>query len=126
LSGLKRALMKAPSFYCENCGNPVSLKASSCPSCGREFESVKCPECGFTGRAALFSDGCPSCGYMSSFGSSGRGVMEVDLDRELTVEPPEEERHTSRRVLPAWAYTLITLGLIGALIALLVIYLNLD
>ena len=117
--------MKEPSFYCENCGSPVSLKAASCPTCGRNFESVKCPECGFTGRAVLFSDGCPSCGFMSRLRGSGSGMVEVDLERD-TLLSPEPEASSVRKGLPAWAYTVITLGLIGALIALLLIYLNLD
>jgi hypothetical protein len=27
---------------------------------------VRCPKCGFEGKAATFRDGCPSCGYMMS------------------------------------------------------------
>jgi len=124
--------MKEPHFYCENCGNAVSLKAESCPSCGRRFDAVKCPECGFSGKPNLFSDGCPSCGYLSSltsFSSGSRaGIVEVDLDvdpdgkRSVGKRPPE----THKRGLPAWAYTIITVGLLGFLIFLLITYLTLD
>jgi hypothetical protein len=51
-------------FYCESCGQEVSPTARRCPGCGRHFTSVKCPECGFEGRAADFAEGCPSCGYL--------------------------------------------------------------
>jgi len=50
-------------FFCENCGKEVTERAGSCPSCGRLFTAVRCPECGFEGKAAEFSPGCPVCGY---------------------------------------------------------------
>ena len=123
--------MKAPSFYCENCGNPVSLKADNCPSCGRSFESVKCPECSFAGKADLFVDGCPSCGYLSTAASSAisgnLGIMEVDLaDTGAARSMGSADRATRRKPLPAWAYAIITVGLIGFLIFLLVVYLTLE
>jgi uncharacterized membrane protein YvbJ len=51
-------------YFCENCGVEVRPGASSCPSCGRVFTAVRCPECGFEGRASEFAMGCPSCGFM--------------------------------------------------------------
>ena len=118
--------MKVPTFYCENCGNPVSLKADYCPSCARRFESVKCPECGFTGKAGLFADGCPSCGFLSTeipSVISDPGIEEYDL----TASPPKRTAYVSgrqpeKRPLPAWVYATATIGLIGFLIFLLVIY----
>ncbi len=51
-------------YYCEYCGVEVRPGAISCPSCGRVFTAVRCPECGFEGKASQFAHGCPSCGYM--------------------------------------------------------------
>jgi len=50
-------------FFCDNCGEQVEKNETRCPHCGRYFRSVKCPACGFAGRAGLFVDGCPACGY---------------------------------------------------------------
>jgi ssDNA-binding Zn-finger/Zn-ribbon topoisomerase 1 len=51
-------------YYCENCGAEVRAGASSCPRCGRVFSAVRCPKCGYTGKAADFRTGCPLCGYL--------------------------------------------------------------
>ena len=124
--------MKQPHFYCESCGNSVSLKAESCPSCGRRFDAVKCPECGFSGKPGLFSDGCPSCGYLSSLtsisGKPGPGIVEVDLgvNPEGIHAGRKPSSRESKRALPAWAYTAITIGLIGFLVFLLITYLTLN
>ena len=124
--------MSDPHFYCENCGNTVSLKADSCPSCGRRFDAVKCPECGFSGKATLFSDGCPSCGYLSSLTSilstPSSGAMGIDpnADFEVTGTGRRSDSRANKRLLPAWAYTAITIGLIGFLVFLLVTFLKLD
>ncbi|HTZ50943.1 MAG TPA: zinc ribbon domain-containing protein [Spirochaetia bacterium] len=50
-------------FFCEQCGAEVRAGASSCPSCGSVFTAVRCPECGYEGRAPEFKAGCPVCGY---------------------------------------------------------------
>lgn len=120
--------MKDPSFFCENCGKPVPLRANSCPSCGKAFEAVKCPECGFLGKSALFSDGCPSCGYLSSYTSSvaGAGMEEVDLGKDVVAGRKVRASTSNRGRLPRWLYTIITIGLLGVLVLLLAIYLNLD
>lgn len=124
--------MKDPHFYCENCGNSVALKADSCPSCGRRFDAVKCPECSFSGKSNLFSDGCPSCGYLSSLTSissglsSGAGDLDPNADFEVIGNGGMSDSKAGRRSLPSWAYTVITIGLIGFLVFLLVTYLKLD
>ena len=124
--------MSDPHFYCENCGDTVSLKADSCPSCGRRFDAVKCPECGFSGKAALFSDGCPTCGYLSSLTSISSnpalGAMEIDPSANFEVSGTGRRSGSrgNKRLLPAWAYTAITIGLIGFLVFLLVTFLKLD
>lgn len=50
-------------FFCENCGKEVRPGASTCPWCGRGFKAVRCPECGFEGKASEFRFGCPTCGF---------------------------------------------------------------
>jgi predicted RNA-binding Zn-ribbon protein involved in translation (DUF1610 family) len=121
--------MKEPQFYCENCGNSVALKADRCPSCGRRFDAVKCPECGFSGKSGLFQDGCPSCGYLSSLTSissgSRLGIAEVNPNLDLDALDAGISRE-NKRAMPAWAYTVIAIGLIGFLVFLLITYLTLD
>jgi uncharacterized membrane protein YvbJ len=50
-------------FFCENCGKEVRPGAFTCPWCGRVFTAVRCPECGFEGKASEFTHGCPACGF---------------------------------------------------------------
>jgi uncharacterized membrane protein YvbJ len=57
-----RVSMKAR-YFCEACGAEVKAGASTCPSCGSLFTAVRCPECGYEGRAPEFRSGCPVCGY---------------------------------------------------------------
>jgi len=59
-------------FFCDNCGEQVKKDETRCPHCGRYFRSVKCPACGFAGRAGLFSDGCPACGYAGQHADGSR------------------------------------------------------
>jgi predicted amidophosphoribosyltransferase len=54
----------ARSFYCNHCGKKVSSHAAKCPSCGRYFGAVLCPQCGYSGEDKEFSSGCPVCGYL--------------------------------------------------------------
>ena len=51
-------------YFCGNCSREVSANAAMCPQCGSSFTGIRCPKCGFKGKAAAFRDGCPSCGYM--------------------------------------------------------------
>ena len=52
-------------FVCENCGKDVPYNAQACSFCGRFFSGVKCPVCNASGRAELFKNGCPNCGYLT-------------------------------------------------------------
>jgi len=52
-------------YFCEKCGMEVRAGAAVCPSCGSVFTAVRCPECGYEGRAPEFHAGCPVCGYVS-------------------------------------------------------------
>lgn len=52
-------------YFCESCGTQVDKWDVQCPNCGKQFDSIKCPQCGYSGNAQEFSNGCPSCGFMS-------------------------------------------------------------
>ncbi|MDR2467338.1 MAG: hypothetical protein LBD22_00035 [Spirochaetaceae bacterium] len=65
-------MRKAPRFFCDHCGSEVDAGENRCPSCGRFFAAVRCPQCGFSGEEAAFQGGCPSCGYSSRQGSSAK------------------------------------------------------
>jgi predicted RNA-binding Zn-ribbon protein involved in translation (DUF1610 family) len=56
---------KKPRFLCDHCGTEVSQDVKACPKCGRVFDMVRCPACGFIGSDESFAEGCPSCGYSS-------------------------------------------------------------
>ena len=130
--------MKEKSYFCESCGSSVGLRESQCPSCGKVFDAVKCPICSFSGKANLFSDGCPSCGYMSKKGgtdrnsgkpfemATGKGMVNPYVNGNDTPLAPKEnepeKKKQQSRAIPAWAYTVITVGLIGVLILLMVLY----
>ncbi|MDR0878119.1 MAG: hypothetical protein LBN21_08710 [Treponema sp.] len=98
--------MKAPRFFCENCGIEVSKDTKKCPRCGRFFASVRCPACGFTGAEGLFGDGCPVCGYSAPQSSEKGRVERV------------KENQVAAGALPAWVYVLSLLALIGVAVVL--------
>lgn len=80
-------------FFCENCGVEVDRNTGRCPSCGRVFSSVRCPQCGLTGEEALFKKGCPSCGYCAnSKNTAPKSKPAVDSN------------------LPVWVYAIAGLG----------------
>lgn len=58
-------MAKIPSYFCEACGTKVDKLATSCPTCGKLFDSIKCPMCAYTGKAHEFPNGCPKCGFMN-------------------------------------------------------------
>lgn len=51
-------------YFCDFCGEEVPANTTRCPKCGKIFTAVKCPECGYMGRAEDFNSGCPSCSYL--------------------------------------------------------------
>ncbi|MCK4541213.1 MAG: hypothetical protein KAU17_03150 [Spirochaetales bacterium] len=78
-------MMKTGVTYCDNCGLPVPLFAKRCPHCGRLFDAVRCPECGFNGEPSLFMKGCPSCGFLTNKGKAkkkGRGGSREQIFRK--------------------------------------------
>ena len=93
--GSSKKKSKDPRFFCENCNTEVPKDAKCCPKCGRYFESVRCPACGFIGEEALFKDGCPVCGY-SSRGNALPGNNPRDF----------REEKNSAGALPVWVYIL--------------------
>lgn len=58
--------MTRATFTCDYCRAPVDLHADRCPSCGKAFEAVRCPRCGFQGGPKAFGNGCPKCRYLAS------------------------------------------------------------
>ncbi len=50
-------------FFCESCGSEVPRQSKFCPTCGKFFMSVRCPNCGKIGTNDDFKNGCPDCGY---------------------------------------------------------------
>lgn len=64
---------KEAKFFCESCGNEVPRNSKTCPSCGKFFASVRCPNCGRTGSNDDFTNGCPTCGYAVNPDSLGAG-----------------------------------------------------
>lgn len=54
---------KEAKFFCESCSSEVPRNSRVCPTCGKFFASVRCPQCGKTGTNDDFKKGCPSCGY---------------------------------------------------------------
>jgi len=96
-----------PRFFCDNCSAEVGYGSDSCPRCGRVFASVRCPSCGLVGEDALFSGGCPSCGY-----SAGRTKSAAPI--------PEGE---TRRPLPFWA-VFLAVGMLAFVLSILLLALT--
>lgn len=81
--------MRLPRYYCEHCGAEVAKDAKICRRCGHFFTSVKCPRCGYVGKADDFALGCPSCGSVEAARPA------PDPIRPLAAEAPP---------LPWWAF----------------------
>ena len=77
-------------YFCENCKAEVRAGSSSCPSCGRVFIAVRCPECGHEGKAAEFKSGCPSCGFLEprETATAAPSAASVPKPRQRHVLPP--------------------------------------
>ena len=60
---MKKKKSKEAKFFCESCGSEVPRNSKVCPTCGKFFASVRCPQCGRIGSNEDFKDGCPTCGY---------------------------------------------------------------
>lgn len=70
----KKSKSKEAKFFCESCGSEVPRNSKVCPTCGKFFASVRCPQCGRIGSNEDFKDGCPTCGYaVNPDGAMGHG-----------------------------------------------------
>ncbi|MDR3148260.1 MAG: zinc ribbon domain-containing protein [Treponema sp.] len=117
---------KKPRFFCDNCGAEVPKSAKSCPACGRFFASVRCPQCGFTGKDEDFARGCPVCGYSTPPGAGRTGPVTPAGPSKPAANsgrtapwsrgpgPPREPVFT----LPFWLYLVAALALICVLVLL--------
>ena len=82
----KKSKSKEAKFFCESCGSEVPRNSKTCPTCGKFFASVRCPQCGRIGSNDDFKNGCPTCGYAVNpddgfgHGSSG-GFMGASAGR---------------------------------------------
>ncbi|MBR5402244.1 MAG: zinc ribbon domain-containing protein [Treponema sp.] len=99
---------KKAKFFCEFCGNEVKQNDKVCQYCGKFFASVRCPNCGKTGRTEEFTHGCPACGYAvhgSHYGTK----------RKLGLSSRNKNYDGS---LPAWIYIAVIAVLIACVIGL--------
>ena len=98
---------KKAKFFCEFCGNEVKQNDKVCTYCGKFFASVRCPNCGKTGRTEEFTHGCPACGYAvhSQFGTKNK------LGLSSRAKPYDGS-------LPFWIYILVIAVLIALVIGL--------
>jgi len=102
-------------FFCESCGAEVSQTQKVCPSCGKTFTAVKCPQCGFEGGARQFARGCPQCGYLNVLPpSSGVGGGSKS-------GPWQKARPLPRLRLPARFYRVAVVILLVLLLAMIVL-----
>ena len=60
---MRKRKSKEAKFFCESCGSEVPRNSKTCPTCGKFFASVRCPQCGRIGSNEDFKNGCPTCGY---------------------------------------------------------------
>ncbi|MBI4267252.1 MAG: zinc ribbon domain-containing protein [Chloroflexi bacterium] len=54
---------------CPGCGTTISSASNHCPDCGEPW-TIRCPNCGITGRFWKFGKFCPSCGARLGWQSS--------------------------------------------------------
>ncbi|MDR2193419.1 MAG: zinc ribbon domain-containing protein [Treponema sp.] len=125
-------------FFCDKCSFEVPQDAIACPNCKCSFSSVKCPACGFTGRAELFGSGCPVCGYSmdknqsiitaTSSPAQGFQVMHDTQERSANADNANIMVRKARRSmeygeLPLWVYIITIIAL---LISFMALYLNIT
>ncbi len=81
----KKSKSKEAKFFCESCGSEVPRNSKVCPTCGKFFASVRCPQCGRIGSNEDFKNGCPTCGYAvnpdSEFVRGNYGIPGVSASR---------------------------------------------
>lgn len=131
----KRSKSKEAKFFCESCGSEVPRNSKTCPTCGKFFASVRCPQCGRIGTNEDFKNGCPTCGYAvnpdDGFGhGSGSGLFQAGNRKNagrygsrnlLGLNKNKSSRKSSDYVessLPWWVYLVSILILVGLVIGL--------
>ena len=127
----KKSKSKEAKFFCESCGSEVPRNSKTCPTCGKFFASVRCPQCGRIGSNDDFKNGCPTCGYavnpdtgmavtgnytgafgISRKGSSGYGVRGLlGLSRKSSIGTGNYVESG----LPVWVY-IVSLLILGVLV----------
>ncbi len=102
-----------PTFYCETCGHQVGVYEDECPHCGMPFYGVKCPRCGFNGKARQFVNGCPRCGFKAAPAGSLEMVNVEGLNGRSATEPEEKAKRESQSM---WLLLLVVF-LLGTAVA---------
>ncbi|MCL2440828.1 MAG: hypothetical protein FWD14_03735 [Treponema sp.] len=92
-----------PLFFCDNCSYEVGDDLKTCPYCGRNFVSVRCPICDYSGPDRMFQSGCPMCGYSAP-------------PKPKTPKPakkkPGRKNIPADEPLPFWTYLLTFIALL--------------
>lgn len=131
----RKSKSKEAKFFCESCGSEVPRNSRVCPTCGKFFASVRCPQCGRTGTNDDFKNGCPTCGYAinpdllgsSSYQADGNSNIKYknstssSFFRNIFSSKNSKSKANSGYVdsgLPIWVY-LSTLLVLIVLVALL-------
>lgn len=124
---MRPADSKEAKFFCESCGSEVPRKSRFCPTCGKFFASVRCPECGKTGSPDDFKDGCPECGYAPGNTQRNQDDKPADGAASRSRRKSRGIRKAKREIArkagadsgpPAWAYFVAVIVLAGLIIAL--------
>ena len=128
----KRSKSKEAKFFCESCGSEVPRNSKTCPTCGKFFASVRCPQCGRIGSNEDFKNGCPTCGYAVNpddgfghgssaglFASSGRRTSKGKYGSRsllgLGRKSSSEQSGYVESSLPWWIY-MISIMILAALV----------
>ena len=106
---------KKAKFFCEFCGAEVKQNDKVCTNCGKFFASVRCPNCGKTGRTEEFTNGCPECGYAVTPFNNIKLKNKSSLFSSFS---KKSNAQTSETSLPLWTYLLV----IGLLIIVLICF----
>jgi len=95
-----------PQYFCDNCGYEVDDNIKACPHCGRNFVSVRCPVCDYSGPEKRFQNGCPMCGY-----SAPPSIRAPKQPKKK----PKQEVYVPAEPLPFWTYIATFIALITAI-----------
>jgi len=103
-------MKRKPRFYCDNCENEVGDDVKVCPFCGRNFISIRCPNCSYSGPDRMFQNGCPMCGYSAAPSKPPKYTM---------LKPPRAKTRPPSEPIPFWSYitVFITLFLLIAFLS---------